>query len=130
MVTCPTGSIMTGGGVWCASDNFNSSTTKFGVVNGGWPAGNSYIGICYADAITYLSYLYGPPITAYAVCAYDANAATLQATSDGVATLQATSADVNTSSQPQQGEPSEEALLLLESLRNMAAERERIINER
>ena len=124
--TCPTGSIMTGGGVWCSSDGFNSSTTNFGVVNAGFPSGNSYIGTCYADAVTYLDYLFGPPITAYAVCAY--SAAAQQATSEGVATLQATS--VETSSQPQQGEPSEETLLLLESMRNNAAARGNRINER
>ena len=91
-------------------------------------AGNGYLGTCYADFEIYSVSKFGPPVTAYAVCASSTNAATLQATSSGIATLQATSAD--TSSQPQQGEPSEEALLLLESLRESAAERERLFNER
>jgi hypothetical protein len=125
--TCPTESIMTGGGVQCSSDNFNSSTTNFGVINSSAPAGNSYLGGCYADALSYSTLKFGPAITVFAVCAYSANA-TSQATSAGVATLQATSAD--TDGQPQQGEPSEEALLVLESLRNNATALKNSINER
>ena len=126
--TCPTGSIMTGGGVVCSSDNFDPSTTNYGVVAAAIPTGNSYTGGCYADFEYYSESKFGPAVTAFAVCAY--YAAALQATSEGVATFQATSAEAETSSQPQQGEPSEEALLLLESLRNKAAERERMIKER
>jgi hypothetical protein len=118
---------MTGGGVQCSSDNFNSSTTNFGVINSSAPAGNSYLGGCYADALSYSTLKFGPAITVFAVCAYSANA-TSQATSAGVATLQATSAD--TDGQPQQGEPSEEALLVLESLRNNATALKNSINER
>ena len=130
IATCPIGSILTGGGVRCSSDNFDFSTTNFGVINASNPAGNSYLGACYANAIIYSSLKFGPAITAYAVCASSVNAASLQATNTGVATLQATSADTENNSQPQQGEPSEEALLLLDSLREAAAERERLFNER
>jgi hypothetical protein len=111
--TCPIGSVMTGGGLWCSSDNFNSSITNWGVINASFPSGNSFIGSCYADALTYSSAKFGPPVTVYAVC--------LQAASSGVAAIPA-------QGQPQQGQPSQETLLLLESLRNEAVERESLIN--
>lgn len=130
IATCPDESIMTGGGVWCSADNFNSSTTNFGVINGSFPAGNSYLGSCSADGILYSSLLLGPAITAYAVCAYSTYAASLQVNSASVTTLQAASVNTEVSSQPKQGEPSEEAILLLESLKNKAAAMESTINER
>lgn len=116
--TCPTGSIMTGGGVRCNSDAFNSATTNFGVINASTPAGNSYLGACTSEGITYSTLKYGPAVTVYAVCAYSVPA-TSQATSNGVAIMQSGSAD--TGDQLQQGEPSEEALRMLQSLRRNAA---------
>jgi len=67
---------------------------------------------CSADAITYSSLLYGPPVTVYAVCLQPASADT----------------ETNNQGQPQQGQPSQETLLLLESLRNEMAERARPVD--
>lgn len=112
VATCPIGSVMTGGGVKCSSDNANFSTTNFGVINWSIPTGNSFLGSCSADAITYSSLLYGPPVTVYAVCLQPASADT----------------ETNNQGQPQQGQPSQETLLLLESLRNEMAERARPVD--
>ena len=68
IATCPAGSILVGGGVECRTDAFNSLTTNFGVVSNTIPAGNSIIGACYAEAITYSALKLGPAVTARAIC--------------------------------------------------------------
>ena len=130
MVTCPFGTIMSGGGTTCNSNNFNSSTTNFGVIESDHPLENSFIGNCVSNGLFHSDFKFGPPVTVRAVCLSSTNATALQATNAGVATLQSTSVAIEDSSQPQQGEPSEEALLLLESLREAAAERDGLFNER
>jgi len=130
LATCPPKSIVTGGGVDCLSLNFDSSTTNYGVVITSNPVGNGYVGTCGADGLFYDNNKFGPPITVFALCAFFDDNVTPLATSESVAAIQASSLDTETDSQPQQGDPSQEALLILESLRESAAERERMINER
>ena len=120
LATCPTGSIMSGGGVKCSSDNDDFSTTNFGLLFSSIPSGNSYLGTCFADALTFSSDKFGPPVTVYAVCLSDEGAVTAQSASVGTG--------VDSQGQLPQGEPSEEALLLLESLRKESAARDALVN--
>ena len=105
-------------------------TTNFGVVEASSPVGNSYVGNCVSNALTHSDFKFGPPVTVFALCLYDAGSVTAQAASAGVATVQAASVSIagGAQDQPPQGEPSEEALILLESLRQDAAEREALVN--
>lgn len=115
--TCPTGSLLVGGGVTCSSNSANWSTTNFGVVNATIPVGNSIIGSCVADALTYLSYLYGPPVTVRAICLSPAIIPPQAAKGgDGMSTSG-------------QGVPTEEALLVIENIKKAAAFRQTIINQ-
>lgn len=66
--TCPTGSIITGGGVSCYSDNTNYVTTNYGVVSSSAPSGNSFVGQCFSDALSHSFSKHGPGITVHAVC--------------------------------------------------------------
>jgi len=87
------------------------------------------MGMCFAD-FTVSTAKFGPAITVYAVCLFDAGSVTAQAASADVATVQAASVSTVGDGQGQlpQGEPSEEALLALESLRKLSAEREALVN--
>lgn len=104
-ITCPSGSIMSGGGVRCSSNNVDYTTTNYGVVHWSTPSDNSYIGSCVADATTYMGTKFGPPVTAYAVCLFD----------EKVTPLPTATA-------------SEETQLLVDSLRNELAERQDLID--
>jgi len=66
--TCPSDTVITGGGVWCSTDGFNSNTTNWASASQGWPAGNSFIGTCHVDTLTFSPSKYGPPIKVHAVC--------------------------------------------------------------
>jgi hypothetical protein len=113
IATCPTGSIMTGGGVWCQAGGLEDwNTTNFGVVNASNPAGNSYIGSCAADAITFNSGKFGPPVEVFVTClSFSAPQAKASAKSTKL-----------TADSPQ-GEPSPEALLMTESIKAMQSAR-------
>lgn len=74
--TCPTGSIMTGGGVSCYSDNTNSVTTNSGVISSSAPSGNSFVGQCFSNALSHSFSKHGPGITVHAVCVTSGKVAT------------------------------------------------------
>lgn len=69
VTSCAADEYITGGSCSCTHANFNSTTTNWGVVNYCSPVGNSMVGSCFADAITYNQYKFGPPITTYSICA-------------------------------------------------------------
>ena len=103
--TCPTGSILVGGGVECRTDLANWSTTNFGVVNATLPVGNTILGGCTAEALTYSALKWGPPVTVRAICL-----------SPAIIPVQAKGSIVAGKSAGQ-GEPSEEALLAIEKMK-------------
>jgi hypothetical protein len=111
--TCPTDSILTGGGVVCNAGGLEDwGTTNFGVVSGSTPAGNSYIGLCSADALTFNSAKFGPPIRVYATCL---SFSYLQA--------KASAKSTKLFADSPQGEPSSETLLMVESIEAMQSAR-------
>lgn len=67
-VTCPSNSILTGGGLMCNSSGFNSATTNFGVISSSVPAGNSYLGFCAVDGGLLNVSKNGPAVSVYALC--------------------------------------------------------------
>lgn len=68
VASCPVGTVVTGGSVECSGEDTNHAFTNFGLVTSSAPAGNSWIGACYADALTHSSTKYGPGITVHAMC--------------------------------------------------------------
>lgn len=66
---CGTGEVLTGGSCSCTHSSMNTATTNYGLVWGCETIGNSIVGMCGTNAITYSQTKYGPPITITAVCA-------------------------------------------------------------
>jgi hypothetical protein len=120
--TCPTGSILVGGGVKCSgTGGTNSTFTNFGVVNATIPAGNSIIGTCSADAITYSNLKNGPGITVTAICL---SPAIIPPQRPSIAAM-----DGSGESSAGQGVPSSEALLTIEKLITDAATRQTMLDQ-
>ncbi len=67
--SCSVGEVLTGATCSSFSDNFNSSTTNFGVVWTCEIVGNSVLGVALASDLAMSVSKYGPPVTVYAVCA-------------------------------------------------------------
>ena len=115
IATCPEDTLLVGGSVACNSADFDSTTTNFGVVSISDIADNSIIGACSADALLFRDGLYGPPVTANAVClSYGANTLTRSTATN----------------RKQQGQPSLKALEKLEQAKNHMSVREQIMKDR
>lgn len=66
---CGAGEVLTGGTCSCTHDSFNSVTTNYGLLWNCMIIGNSVVGMCGTNAISYSATKFGPPITVTAVCA-------------------------------------------------------------
>lgn len=88
--TCPAGTVLTGGSVSCDTDNSDITTTNYGIPLSVSMAGDSVVGACWIETLTYKAYKYGPAITVYAVCADNGSATT--ARSVGLADAEALNA--------------------------------------